>query len=167
MYSITFQDEENHFTFYSIGGKILVDTVAKHGHHDQRSHGNWAHGGGNSESASGSSADGANDFAVKGFRNRQKLNNHFQNGRTHKSEYPNMTKQQYEQRALELVQSPVGGNILGHKDKDDNVIRYDASTNDFVKGHPQEGVKTMFKPKDGIRYYSEVREDDIRYGGKE
>lgn len=51
------------------------------------------------------SAKGANIFKVKGFPNKQKLNNHWQNGRTHAAEYaPDgiTTKEQYEKRAVQL-----------------------------------------------------------------
>ena len=63
------------------------------------------------------SATGENKFLVRGFKNRQALMNHWQNGRTHSDEYPYFTMNQYEQRALELIESAVGGNILGHIDK--------------------------------------------------
>ena len=33
------------------------------------------------------SAKGRNEFTVKGFKNKQALNNHWKNGRTHRNEY--------------------------------------------------------------------------------
>ncbi len=102
------------------------------------------------------SAKGANAFKVKGFPNKQKLNNHWQNGRTHAAEYaPDgiTTKEQYEKRAVQLLESPCGNGIKGYKTKDGLVCRYDAKKNDFAKGSPENGVRTMFKPDDGEEYY--------------
>lgn len=102
------------------------------------------------------SAKGANTFKVKGFPNKQKLNNHWQNGRTHAAEYaPDgiTTKEQYEKRAVQLLESPCGNGIKGYKTKDGLVCRYDAKKNDFAKGSPEKGVRTMFKPDDGEDYY--------------
>ena len=52
------------------------------------------------------SAKGANTFKVKGFPNKQKLNNHWQNGRTHAAEYApdgiNDKRKQYENGAVQL-----------------------------------------------------------------
>ena len=103
------------------------------------------------------SSQGPNEFKVKGFKNDQALNNHWQNGRTHKQEYKQdgiTTKEQYLKRALELVQSPCGENILGYKTKHNQVCRYDKEKNDYVKGNPEKGIITMFKPVDGIEYFN-------------
>ena len=112
------------------------------------------------------SPSGANTCLVKGFSNKQKLNNHWQNGRTHQAEYPNYTKEQYVKRAVELIEQPVGGNILGHADKDGVIIRYDKKANDFVKGSIVKGIRTMFKPIDGIKYYEQQRKKDLEHGGR-
>ena len=113
------------------------------------------------------SPSGANTFIVRGFKNRQKLMNHWQNGRTHRDEYPDFTIEQYVQRALELLEQPVSDNVLGHADKYGHVIRYDKMTNDFAKGHPYKGIVTMFKPDDGINYYETRKKEDIEHGGYE
>ena len=115
------------------------------------------------------SPTGANSFEVKGFVNKQKLNNHWQNGRTHRKEYEKdgiTTKEAYEKRAVELIESPVGGKIMGHIDKDGHIIRYDEKTNDFVKGSPKKGIFTMFKPTEGKAYYDNKRKEDLKHGGK-
>lgn len=112
------------------------------------------------------SPSGANTFLVRGFKNRQKLMNHWQNGRTHRDEYPNFTIEQYVQRALELLEQPVGENILGHADQYGHVIRYDKTTNDFAKWHPYKGIITMFKPEDGEDYYARALKGDIEHGGR-
>lgn len=112
---------------------------------------------------------GKNEFKVKGFANKQKLNNHWENGRTHKDEFVKdgiITKEQYEITGLKLAESSVGGNIIGHADKYGNVIRYDISKNYFAKGNPEKGLKTFMKPKNGRKYYDEQREEDLKHGGK-
>ncbi len=119
--------------------------------------------------ASTPSATGANKFTVRGFRNKQKLQNHWSNGRTHKDEYKKdniLTAEQYERRALALLEMPTGGSVLGHLDKDGNVIRYDKIKNDFAKGHPAKGIITMFKPEEGYVYYINQKKEDIKHGGK-
>ena len=112
---------------------------------------------------------GVNEFEVKGFSSKQKLNNHWQNGRTHSEEYIKdgiLTKEAYEARAVQLIESAVGGNIKGHIDGRGNVIRYDVSKNDFVKGNPQKGIRTMFKPEEGQAYYERMLKEDLEHGGK-
>ncbi|MBQ8411013.1 MAG: hypothetical protein IJX15_04685, partial [Ruminiclostridium sp.] len=67
------------------------------------------------------SPTGSNELQNKGFASKQKLNNHWENGRTHKNEYLSdgiITAEQYEKRAVNLLESPVGGNIFGHLDKE-------------------------------------------------
>lgn len=118
----------------------------------------------------GVSAKGSNRFQ-KGFVNKQKRNNHFLT--KHKKEYADdgiTTPEQYEKRALELVQSACSETVLGYKNSLGQVIRYDVLTNDFVKGNPQRGIFTMFKPyhekvkagdKDaGLRYFYEWLEKE-------
>lgn len=112
---------------------------------------------------------GANELQVKGFKNKQKLNNHWKNGRTHSDEYlidGIITAEQYEKRAVELLESPVGENICGHIDKDKNIIRYDIAKNDFVKGSITKGVITMYKPQKVRSYYEQQRTEDLKHGGK-
>lgn len=119
------------------------------------------------DGGTGASAKGANKF-VRGFKNKQALNNHWQNGRTHKEEYEKdgiVTKEQYEARALELAESPCDENILGYKNAMNEIVRYDVLKNDFVKGNPNKNIKTLFKPKwkevesgdkdAGLRYFKE------------
>lgn len=109
------------------------------------------------------SARGANVFYVKGFASKQQLNNHWENGRTHKEEYAKegiTTKEQYEQRALELIQMPCGGGVLGYKTSEGKMCRYDTASNDYVTGNPDRGIYTMFKPIEGRKYFDERREQE-------
>ena len=114
------------------------------------------------DGGTGASAKGTNIF-VRGFKNKQALNNHWQNGRTHQEEYIKdgiTTKQQYEARALELAQSPCSDNILGYKNADNEIVRYDVLKNDFVKGNPNRNIKTLFKPVDKMKYFEELKEKE-------
>lgn len=110
------------------------------------------------------SPNGANIFSVKGFKNKQALNNHWKD---HGNQYPGFTKKQYETSALALVESPVSDSVLGHIDGNGIVVRYDKKTNDFVKGRPSRGIYTMFKPDEGLKYYLERKREDIEHGGSE
>lgn len=108
-------------------------------------------------------SSGANSFQVKGFANKQKLNNHWKNGRAHNEEYKQdgiTTAKQYEQRAVKLLESAVGGSIRGYATKDGHICRYDVEKNDYAKGNPGKGVYTMFKPADGIEYYERLLESE-------
>ena len=87
--------------------------------------------------------------------------NHWKNGRTHREEYPNFTIEQYVARAVQLAEMPVGGDILGHVDKDGIIIRYDRKINDFVKASVKKGIRTMFKPVDGESYYKDMRISNV------
>ncbi len=113
------------------------------------------------------SPSGVNTFTARGFANKQKLKNHWQNGRTHREEYPEFkTAEEYEAAALKLLETPCGGDIAGHLDKDGNVIRYNRKTNDFAKGHPDRGVISMFKPIFGEKYYLNMLKGDLEHGGR-
>lgn len=104
------------------------------------------------------SATGKNELRKKGFPSKQKLNNHWQNGRTHAEEYkPDgiTTKEQYEKRGVELAESAADGKkILGYKTKEGFICRYDVKKNDYVKADVNKGLRTLFKPTEGIDYFN-------------
>lgn len=104
------------------------------------------------------SATGENELRVKGFPSKQKLNNHWQNGRTHAEEYePDgiTTKEQYEKCGVELAESAADGKkILGYKTKEGYICRYDVKKNDYVKADINKGLRTLFKPTEGIDYFN-------------
>ena len=107
------------------------------------------------------SATGANRFE-KGFSSVN-LSRHFGGGGSsdHSTQYPEFTKEQYAQRALDLIQSPADGKrILGYKNAQGQVVRYDKEANDYVAGDPRIGIATMFKPKAGERYFNRLKERD-------
>jgi len=105
------------------------------------------------------SALGANKFE-QGF-SEENLDRHWGGISDHSSEYKGFTREQYAQRALELVQSAADGkNILGYKLSDGTVVRYDVKTFDFVKGHPKYGIYTMFKPNNKSAYFHQKKKDE-------
>lgn len=106
-------------------------------------------------SESGVSASGPNKF-LKGF-SKQNLSVHWF---THKDEYPGLSKKEYSERALSLIQKATDKNVLGYKTADGKVVRYDKKQNDIVMGKPQDGISTMFKPHSKEKYYKSQRDRD-------
>ena len=79
----------------------------------------------------------------------------------HSDQYPKMTKEQYAQRAHELVCSPINENVQGYtatKGRNiGSVVRYDIKNNDWVRGFDSE-IYTMFKPDDKLAYYEKIKD---------
>ena len=46
------------------------------------------------------------------------------------------------------------------------ILRKSFKTNDFVKGHPDTGISTMFRPVNGEDYYKQQKEEDVKNGGR-
>ena len=153
------------------GGEPQQTTDAKweEEKHPRRADGRFGEGSTNAEKSDSvtPSPSGANRMQVRGFPSRQKLMNHWKNGRTHQDEYPDFTMEQYVERAVSLAEMPTGGDILGHIDKDGIIVRYDRKENDFVKASAKNGIRTMFKPDEGEQYYWKRRKEDIEHGGKD
>lgn len=97
-----------------------------------------------------------------GFTNEKRRRIHIEK---HLHEYPGFTEEQYIAHAMELIQKPTGNGILGHIDKDGIITRYDVRTNDYVKGRPDRGIYTMYKPVDGKAYYDRMYKGDLEHGG--
>lgn len=101
------------------------------------------------------SAKGVNKFS-KGF-SKENLKEHFNN---HGHQYANMTAEDYNNYALDLIQQPVSNDVLEYKTTKGAVVRYKVSTNDYVKGYPNTGIATMYKPKGnklkGYAYYKKL-----------
>ncbi|MDR2167609.1 MAG: hypothetical protein LBE35_07155 [Clostridiales bacterium] len=103
------------------------------------------------------SATGANKFDV-GFA-KSNLDTHWKGGASdHSKEYPGYTKEQYAKEALDLIQSAVTNGIEGYKNSRGQIVRYDFGRNNFVKGHPNIGIATMFKPDLGAIYFYKEKE---------
>ena len=107
------------------------------------------------------SATGANKFK-KAFSTPKKQKEHWGDHNNEYIPYGIKTQKQYTRRAMELVQSACDENILGFITKQGEIVRYDKRTNDFAKGFPDKYLKTMFKPKDGMKYFeSEKRKTAV------
>lgn len=113
------------------------------------------------------SARGPNEFK-KGF-SRKNLVDHWyglfdENGNeiihSHRKEYEkrHMDMEQYGDRALTLVQSACSKDIDGYKRADGFIVRYDRKTKDFVVGHPDKGIKTMFEASP--QYFEAHKEEE-------
>ena len=106
------------------------------------------------------SATGANSD-LPGFT-AENLDAHFGGGgdSDHSDQYPGFTKEQYAQRAHDLVRSPVGGNIDGYiaaKGRyKDTIVRFDVNTGDWVRSGKL-GIRTMFKPAEGALYFEKIK----------
>ena len=105
------------------------------------------------------SSQGKNSLKVKSFKNKQHFNNHWEK---HKEQYEKLgiSKEEYQKNAVELAESPVGGNILGYKSKDGYICRYNTESNDYVKADINKGVRTMFKPDSKEEYFREQKEKE-------
>ena len=77
-------------------------------------------------------------------------------------EYDNITLEAYRDRAIALVNTPVGDGIEGFTGKNGYVLRYDSLNNDFASAKPSGIVETLFKPKQGRAYWERQIE---RFGG--
>ena len=108
---------------------------------------------------------GKNTLKHRGFRDKQHLKNHLSK-RQKNGMYLDCTPEQYQEKAIALLESETSDSILGHVDRDGFIVRYDVKANDFVKGSIARGIKTMYKPDDGADYYFSQREEDIKRGGK-
>ena len=110
------------------------------------------------------SATGANEFKA-GF-SKANLDRHWVGGDSdHSEQYPGYSKSQYAEAALSLVQSETSDTVKGYKNKYGQVARYDITNNNYVKGHPDVGIATMFKPDDGIEYYKKFEKYEAKQEG--
>ena len=49
--------------------------------------------------------------------------------------------------------------------QEQHVIRYNRKTNDFAKGNPKTGVRSLYKPEKGEAYYYNALQGDVERGG--
>jgi len=112
------------------------------------------------ESGNNASKDGQAEYSATGMNPNlpgfalKNLDKHFGSGfdSDHSGQYPELTKEQYAKRAHDLVRAAVNDHILGYKAANGNIVRFDESTNDFVKCG-KNGIMTMFKPDEQTLYF--------------
>lgn len=104
------------------------------------------------------SKTGKNTMIKRDFYNQEVFDSHWAK---HGAEYPGFSQSDYLERALNLVESECTPNgIRGYATAMNDIARYDPATNDFVKGHPVNGIKTLFKPKRKAAYYEDKRKEE-------
>lgn len=103
------------------------------------------------------SASGANPSLLP-FTSKT-LNNHWGGKSDHSDEYPELSKGLYAELAHDLVCAATSETVLGYRAADGSIVRYNKSTNDFVKSGSK-GIRTMFKPKRGIAYFNDKMKSD-------
>lgn len=64
--------------------------------------------------------------------------------RKHQAGYPDMTVEQYTEKACDLLEKPCGDQIDGYLQEDGSIVRYDRATGDFAIGFPGGHLKSMF-----------------------
>lgn len=73
-----------------------------------------------------------------------------------------LTAAQYIQKARDLLNSNVGGEIQGFTNRLGWTFRYNTTTNEYALGSPQGTISTLMRPSDGMQYWLE---QVARYGG--
>ena len=87
----------------------------------------------------------------KGFRNRDRLDEHFAK---HGGEFGGISKGQYLALAQSLRDEQVGGDILEVIRPNDGVVsRFDKRSGAFLAFDRDGTIRTFFKPNDGERYF--------------
>lgn len=148
------ENKEKSFTFNNECG--IINSTWNESDHPRDENGRFGNTGRNS--ASNLSATGANNFE-RGF-SRRNLAIHWGGERDHSYQYPGLTREEYAQRALEIIQRPCDDNTLGYRTTNNRIVRYDRTTNDFVSGNPSVGIATMFKPNNAEIYFNRCKERD-------
>ncbi|KQN97050.1 hypothetical protein ASF12_23560 [Paenibacillus sp. Leaf72] len=95
-----------------------------------------------------------------------KLDKHFQKHVVKKQEWADLgfslTKEGYLNRAKNLLNSNIGGDIHGFTSKNGYVFRYNSKTNEFATAKPDGTIETLFRPDDGMSYW---KDQVTTYGG--
>ena len=65
--------------------------------------------------------------------------------RKSRGEYTHLTLEQYKQKALDLIQSEVGGDIMGYRTEGGKIVRWNKATNDYATAWLDGNIKTMMQ----------------------
>ena len=85
-----------------------------------------------------------------GFRNRDRLEEHY---RKHGREFGDITPAEYLRRAQQLRDAPVGGSVLELRRADGVITRFDRESGSFIAFDPDLIIRTFFRPNAGERYF--------------
>lgn len=88
--------------------------------------------------------------AGPGFRSQKQFNEHYAK---HGTEFGNITKQEYLEKAQQLRDAPLSPNILEAIRNDKVVTRFDRKQGYFGAYNPDRTIRTFFVPNDGERYF--------------
>jgi filamentous hemagglutinin len=106
----------------------------------------------------GTVASGSGAWGQATFQSEKLLERHIAD---HLHEFGNITQAQYVQKARDLLNSKVGGEVQGFTNNLGWTFRYNATTNEFAIGSPQGTISTMMRPTNGMQYWLEQVE---KYG---
>lgn len=79
------------------------------------------------------------------------LDKHFS---THAGEWTSITKDAYLKRARKLLDSSIGGEILGKTRANGDILRYNTRTNELAIMTSDGRIRTLFRPRGGIDYWN-------------
>ena len=71
-----------------------------------------------------------------------------------------MTVEQYKTKALDLLQSDIGGDIDGFETKNGKTVRYNKATHDYAVGIEGTEITTMFPLRGGTARFNKLRDRD-------
>jgi len=94
----------------------------------------------------GGNATGKNTFGT-GFED-ESLRQHHEK-RQREGHYTNLTEEQYEERALSLLQQEVGGDIDGYETNDGKVVKWNKKNQDYATGTSGKNIKTLMPLRGG------------------
>ena len=115
------------------------------------------------------SANGKN-VRCKGFKHKGTAS--YKASNKHKADYKDMTEDEFEKHAQDLLEKACDENIRGYKMKDGSICRFNWQTGEYAKGYPGGNLRSCFFPrsmqnKEGPvdlgyarRYFLRMKEDE-------
>lgn len=101
-------------------------------------------------------------WAKAKFPSEKSFEGHFQK---HRAEFPELSKEEYQKTASQLLASPIDGRIIGYDTEDGRRVRYDKTNNVIAIGQMRKNkgarLNTLLKPNDGEEYYYENYKRDF------
>lgn len=100
---------------------------------------------------------GAQKLKFENFYNERKLIKHYERHVIENGEWGAgipFTQEEYLQKARELINSSIGGDIEGFVSKNGKwTYRYNKATNEFAIGREEGAISTFYRPEEGITYW--------------
>lgn len=142
--------------------------------HPRDENGQFAEGEGSSsgstESGSAVSPEGEN-VPCTGFASPARLEDHAT--RHGLAEMGFATKEEYQQKGIDFLKQPCGGDVIGYARPDGVVVRFNTKTTEYATGVPGGPLKTYMKakcnrktgeaqPEVAMKYYEFNREKDLK-----